>query len=220
MTTWADFLSDLRSDLQDTSTSPRWSDKTLWVFTKDAIRDYSTWFPKRVDHDAMTLVNGVYPLPLDFLSDIYVEAPADTYLEKRQEIPGTKLRNSLIPGAYYPINFYYIAGGNLYLAFPCNEVYLTYQAARGVPASETDNDFVLEIPDADLELIRLYVKGSVYEQMRSRQASLDRFKLGTGPRDDNPLMPETTNLIEMYHTKIAERFPGGNITLFRSGRLK
>jgi hypothetical protein len=62
----------------------------------------------------------------------------------------------------------------------------------------------------------LYVKAKVYEQMRSRQASLDRFKLGNGARDDNPLTPEVDDLMKVYHEKIAERIPGGNIELYRS----
>jgi hypothetical protein len=215
MTTWAEFLSDLRSDLQDTAaTNPRWSDKTLWVYSKDAIRDYSTWFPKRVDQHAMTLTNGVYPLPLNFLLEIYVEAPVGTYLEKRRETPGTRLK---VPTR---INTYHVEGGNLYLSSPSDVVIVTYQASRDVPTSETDATFVFEIPDADLEIIRLYVKAKVYEQMRSRQASLDRFKQGSGKRDDNPIQPEVADLMEVYHQKIAERFPGGNIELYRSGRLK
>jgi hypothetical protein len=209
MTTWADFLSDIRADLQDTSTTnKRWTDAMLYVYTKDAIRDYSTWFPKRVDKYAMTLTDGVYALPLNFLQEIRVEAPQDTFLVHRREIPGTKLRTG---------KYYFIEGGNLYLGDPAlDEPYLTYYASREVPASETDETFVFEIPDADMELVRLYVKAKVYEQMRSRQASLDRFKLGNGSRDDNPLTPEVDDLMKVYHEKIAERIPGGNIELYRS----
>ncbi len=219
MTNWAEFLADLRSDLQDTtSATPRWTDKVLWVYAKDAIRDYSTWFPKRIDRYAMTLTAGTRALPLDFLVDIHVESPKDTYLERRKEIPGTKLK----AGKYY-----FVEGGNLYLGSPSDEVYLTYQASRPVPPDPTvvvdpppEEEFVFEISDADMELIRLYVKAKVYEQMRSRTAALDRFKLGSGKRDDNPLQPEVADLMEIYHQKIAERFPGGNIELYRSGRLK
>ena len=75
---------------------------------------------------------------------------------------------------------------------------------------------MLDIPDPDLELIRLYVKAKVYEQMRSRTAALDRFKLGSGSRDDNPIAPEVADLMKVYHSKIAERIPGGNIELYRT----
>ena len=210
MTTWAEFLSDLRADLQDTSASKRWTDVTLYVYTKDAIRDYSTWFPKRVDKYAMTLTDGVYALPLNFLQEIRVEAPQGTFLVHRRETPGTKVRTG---------KYYFIEGGNLYLGdLALDEPYLTYLASRAVPTSETDNDFVFEVPDADLELVRLYVKAKVYEQMRSRTAALDRFKLGSGSRDDNPLAPEVADLMKIYHQKISERIPGGNIELYRSNK--
>jgi hypothetical protein len=222
MTTWADFLGDLRNDLQDTAvTNPRWSDKTLWVYTKDAVRDYSTWFPKRIDQYAMAPANGAYPLPLNFLLEIFVEAPLNKFLEKRREIPGTRLKQLTAFNGYYAReNYYYVEGGNLYLGSPSDEVFLTYQASRDVPISETDTAFVFEVPDTDLEVVRLYVKAKVYEQMRSRSASLDRFKQGQGARDDNPITPEVADLMAVYHQKIAERFPGGNIELYRSGRMK
>jgi len=210
MTTWADFLSELRADLQDTSSVKRWSDQTLYLYTKDAIRDYSTWFPKRVDQYAMTLVNGACALPLNFIGAIHVEAPQGTFLQPRREIPGSKLRTG---------KYYFIEGGNLYLGDPAlADPLLTYLASREVPASETDDTFVMEVSDADLELIRLYAKGKAYEQLRSKQASLDRFKLGSGGRDDNPVAPEVEDLMAVYHGKIAERIPGGNIELYRTGR--
>ena len=111
----------------------------------------------------------------------------------RREVPGTKLRTG---------KYYFIEGGNLYLGDPAlDEPYLTYSASRAVPTSETDDTFVFEVPDADLELIRLYVKAKVYEQLRSSQASLDRFKLGSGSREDNPIAPEVDDLMKIYHGK-------------------
>ena len=81
-TTWAQHLSDVRSDLQDTSdTSPRWSTDMLYLYTKDGVRDYSTWFPKRLDHVEISLISGKYPLPLDYVEDIAIEYPADTLLQ-------------------------------------------------------------------------------------------------------------------------------------------
>ncbi len=48
MTTWAQLLADIRIDLKDTGTTPRWSDAALYLYAKDAIRDYSSYFPLRV----------------------------------------------------------------------------------------------------------------------------------------------------------------------------
>jgi hypothetical protein len=76
----------------------------------------------------------------------------------------------------------------------------------------------MTVPDADLELIRLYVKAKVYAQMRSRQASLDRFKVGSGVRDDNPLHPEVEDVWADYNKAIITRQTGGVILLYRLRR--
>jgi hypothetical protein len=214
MTTWADFLAEVRLDVQDTGATPRWTDEMLWIYTKDAIRDYSQWFPKRVDRLLIAPVNGVYALPADYVDDVYVECPEDRILERRQEIPGRRYGSITRP------LYYHIQGGNLYLngsPLDGDNLYLTYDAVHPVPASETDTTFVLTVPDADIELIRLYVRAQVHAQMRSKQARLDRFEPGSGRRDDNPLTPEMTNLMADYNSKIALRIKGRAIQLYRVG---
>jgi hypothetical protein len=225
MTTWTDYLTDLRADLQDTGATPRWADMLLLTYTKDAIRDYSTWFPLRVDREEMTLLNGKYSLPSGFIEDIHVECPEGTYLQKRREIPGVKRSN--IAKTFY----YFTQGGGLYLNHPSDEdVLLTYHSVHDVPTAAVfppgtsgspiaATSFTFSIPDMDMELIRLYVKASVFEQMRSRQSSLDRFKV-TGARDDNPITPEVNGLMDEYYRKISFRIAGGNIVLVRNGNRK
>lgn len=214
MTTWAELLADIRVDVKDTGDTPKFSDALIYVYVKDAIRDYSIWFPQRLDHVALVLASSKCALPSNYIQEIYVECPAGTYLEKRPERPGvrfpTQFRN------YY----YYIQGGSLYLSSPTDEtVYLTYLASHDVPASVDDNSCVLTIPDADIELIRLYAKAQMYGQLRAKQAELDRFK-PKGTRDDNPVTPEVGDLMAVYHAKIAERVRGGNILLYRKGRVR
>lgn len=214
MTTWGDFLAETRADLDDLSeTNPRWSDKLLFIYFKDAVRDYSVWFPKRIDREELTLDSVAYPLPLNFIEDILVECPANTFLEKRRDRPGSVYSSSSRPF------YYYIQGGNLYLGSLSDDpVLLTYFAAHELPTSETDTTFVITIPDADTELIRTFVKAKAYERMRSKQSSLDRFKIGTGSRDDNPVEPEVDNLMLLYREGIADRVKGGAVTLYRPGR--
>lgn len=222
MATWTELLAEIRSDLQDVpaeGSNPKWSDNMLYLYTKDAIRDYSIWFPKRQDRVEISLSGERYPLPNDFIEDITVEQPLNTYLVKRPNRPGAQYQTSSSP------HFYYIQGGNLYLSsLPEGPIYLTYFSTHTIPAmtdnGETDADeTALTIPDADLELIRLYVKAKVYSQVRGRQSALDRFKV-SGKRDDNPLLPEVEDLMELYHTKIAERVQGGMITLHLLGRTR
>lgn len=214
MTTWADFLAEVRLDVQDTGATPRWTDEMLWVYTKDAIRDYSQWFPRRVDRLLITPVDGVYALPVDYIADVYVELPIDRFLERRQEIPGRRYGSLTRP------LYYYINGGSLYLGgspLEGDALYLTYDAIHRIPASETDNAFVFTVPDVDLELLRLYVRAQVHSQMRSKQARLDRFDAGSGRRDDNPLTPEMSNIMLDYQNKINSRLKGKAIKLHRVG---
>ncbi len=211
MTTWETFLAEIRADLGDTGTTPRFSDAKLFVFTKDAVRDYSIWFPRRIDNVELALSGSSFPLPTDFIAEIQVEYPIGTFLERRANRPGTRFPNSK------QSLYYFIQGGKLYTAPPNDVVYLTYLATHPVPASEEDLTFAFTIPEVDLELPRLYVKAQAYTGMRTRQAALDRFKMA-GARDDNPLMPETADLMADYHEKIAQRIPGGYVSLYRPGK--
>lgn len=220
-TVWEDFLEDLREDLKDTGATPKWSDDVLLVYLKDSIRDYSTWFPRRIDRTALTEVAEAYDLPDDFVDVVFLECPRDTYLEARNPRPGTKFPT--VSGT--PVLFY-IDGGSLYLwgsPDSGDEVLLTYRAVHSIPSAWTDAVTTLTVPARDLELIRLYIKAKAYESMRSRQASLDRFKLRAtagADRQDNPLGPEVDDLMATYHQKISARLGGGTIKLYRSGRLR
>ena len=84
-----------------------------------------------------------------------------------------------------------------------------------LPADVHDTSFEFSYPSRDDELIRLYIRAKACGQMRSGQASLDRFALGAGDRDDNPLLPETNHLMEDYEKKIYDRYGGGIIMLYR-----
>jgi hypothetical protein len=209
---WEDLLSSIRIDLQDTSGTPRWTDEYLFLIACDGVRDYSTWFPKRIDRYQLTLENVGYPLPDNLVEVISVECPLDSMLEERRDRPGVRQFFS---------RTYYLEGGNLYMNFPPqDDVYLTYYASREVPEDEDDTDFEFDLPIMDYELIRLYVKAQVHVQMRAKQSRLDRFTPGSGRRDDNPLTPETANLLQEYYDKIAQRLSGGVVKLYRTGRTR
>lgn len=213
---WATLLSDLRADLKDTGNTPRWTDDVLYLYVSDAIRDYSRWFPLRVDRAELALTNGAYPLPSNFVRVIAVESPLERFLEQRVAGQGVWFFQRT------PALTFYVDGGSLYLVGSPHEdgVFLTYHAMHGIPANAADTAYALTIPDADIELLRLYVKSKCYEQMRGRQAALDRFKLGSGERTDNPIAPEVDDLMKVYRAKIAERIPGGVIRLHRTGRAR
>nr|MBN1228887.1 hypothetical protein [Anaerolineae bacterium] len=208
MTTWAQFLAEIRTDIRDDSATPRWSDALLLLYVRDALRDYSSYVPRIVLREELSVVEGVTPLPAELLDIIYVESPQDTYLLERSPQPGTRVPAGLSK------RYYYRQGAQLILWGASSEdpVWLTYAANHLVPASTAETTFEMTFPDMDAEIIRLYVKAKVYEQMRSRQSALDRFKNrnqgGTSTRQDNPLEPEVANLMEDYYAKISERVGG------------
>jgi hypothetical protein len=214
--TWEELLANLRSDLEDERDTPRWSDERLFMYTRDAVNDYSLWFPRRVDGLEIELSGDFYPLPDDFVSEVSIESPKNAFLERRLEIPGRRYRKGGRPTTYF------IEGGNVYLnGTPLQDdgLFLTYYALHLSPDDAEDLDFEFTIPDMDMELIRLYVQGKIHAQMRSRTSRLDRFKPGSGRRDDNPLSPETESMMEEYYSKIASRIGGKVIRLYRVGRM-
>jgi hypothetical protein len=215
MSTWANLLADIRTDLKDTGTVQKFTNGVLYLATKDAIRDYSWHFPRYVYRELLEPENGTYPLPENFIQAVDVECPQDTFLEERQVRPGVRFTSSTTPSLYM------IEGSTLRLNAETTEnVYLTFEARHTLPANEDDTTFVLSVPESDEELIRLYVKAKITEQTRTKQATLDRFKQGSGRRDDNPLEPEVGDLMGEYRMKIAERSSGGIILLFRPGRRR
>jgi hypothetical protein len=215
MTTWAQLLLELRTDLKDTGDKPKWPDPLLFIFTKDAIRDYSLFFPRMMMRVGLVEQDSTYILPDDYVRAVEVECPKDSFLEQRQERPGVRFHSQ------GDATLYYIGHGLLHLnGTPKGDVLLTYEAVHAIPASVDDIEAVLSVPLVDEELIRLYVKAKAYEYVRGPQANLDRHKIGSGSRDDNPVMPEVRDLMREYRRKIAERTLGGGVMLWRPGRRR
>lgn len=218
MTTWADLLSDIRRDIDDDGATPRYSDDLLYTYAKDAIRDYSTWFPRRLDRVVLSgTETGPYSLPSDVINVLFVECPEDRYLEQKPARPGARFPKESGRPFYFSI-----IGGSLYLdgsPLSGNSVLLTYEAIHSIPSAADDNAFALTIPEADEELVRLYVKSKVNERIRGKSARLDQYR-ERGQRDDNPLLPEVDEILDSYYAKIASRFKGGAHMLHRPGRTR
>jgi hypothetical protein len=216
MATWKALLADLRTDLKDTDAKPRWSDATLYLFAKDAIRAYSIDLPMTVYREKLTVASGAFALPNQCIGIISVESSEGVYLDRYEPKPGKKVRLSSA------IISYYTSGGKLYLNLTPptgTTILLTYKSIYDLPTTEDPiSTAVVNIPMEDEEIIRLFVKAKVSEQMRLGQSSLDRFKPGSGSRDDNPLLPEHNELMREYHERIAQRL-GGVIQLDRHGRF-
>lgn len=213
--TWAELLVDVRAELKDdddNSENYEWSDALLYLWCKDAIADYSQYNPITKMETLSVIAGASYGFPTDYLIDLYIEAPTGSFLRKRYLSPGKRFVRTT--GA--PI-YYWLTGSTLYLnSETTDDVDLTYNALHEIPDAVDDEDFEFTIPSGDAELIRLYIRAKAHEQMRSGQASLDRFALGSGARDDNPIEPEYEDLMEEYERKMYERYGGGVITLYRA----
>jgi hypothetical protein len=218
MSTWLALRNDIRADLKDTGTTPKYSNDIIYLYLKDAIRDYSMYFPIKCSREVLALnaLKTAFVMPTDYMGGAVAECPLNRLLEERLATAGN-IYNTL-----YTATTFAIVGGLLYINGDplTSTVYLSYDARHPIPATAADDAFVMTIPTDDEELIRIYIKAKIYGQTRTLASSLDRFKLGTGARDDNPLRPEVGNLMDEYHAKIDERFPGGVIKLYRPGKYR
>lgn len=201
---WSDLKAELRIELDDTGTTPKWDDAALFMYLREAIADYSQYFPmvNEVIPLVASLTNPLkYALPTDFLEEIQVQSPADNILELRRGRSGTHVTTGTKPV------FYYIDGTFLYLDTNpgVSPVLLTYDALHGMPANKSADTFVMTVPMVDIELIKLYIVGKVNTRQRNAQSRLDRFKLGTGTREDNPMRLETEDFFARYYQKTSER---------------
>ena len=217
MTTWANILAEMRTELQDTGTPSKYSNDLLYIYTKDGLRDYSQWFPLLKVNQLLTVdmvVATKFAIPSDALDLAEVQCPLGKFLQARPVRPGDTLSVFSTP------LFYTVDSLNVYLDMDPlpSGVFATYHAVHPIPASSADTTFALTIPDADLELIKLFVLGKVQVAARTKQSSLDRFKMTAGPRDDNPMIVEASDYMLRYHQGITQRMRGGTIQLFRPKR--
>jgi hypothetical protein len=216
MTTWTSFLANIRTYLKDDGTTSKYSDQLILLFTQDALREYSQYFPRerRVEIDPS---ESLYALPDDLIEIQAVECPEGTYLKRRVARPGYKFRTLSSPTLYWQV------GESLRLNADTDDaIFLTYGGQHPNPTSDLLEEveegedpvaYTFTVPDKDMELINLYVRAQCLEQTRSRQANLDRFRR-RGERDDNPMIYETRTLMDEFYNKIAQRSGGDVIYLY------
>lgn len=218
---WGALLEEIRTvDIDDTSDTPKHSDKALYAYLRAAIGDYSQFLPlRKVD---VVLVQDVgnpkkFALPADFLSEISVACPAERLLEPRRGRLGTNVHPGNRP-------FFYAVENTTALYLDTdpgeNDVVLNYDAVHPIPTSETETDFEFTIPLADIELIKLYIVAKVNVKIRNSQAKLDRFKLGNSARTDNPISEEVEDFFAEYKSKLAQRIPARSVILYRVRRFQ
>lgn len=215
---WSELKAELRMELEDEGVTPKWSDATLYMYLREALADYSQYFPYVAEASALTVnpSNSLkFALPSDFIEELDVVC-GNRVLEFRKNRSGSKIVSGVAP------LFYYIEGTSLHIDVDPgeNDVALTYNAVHPKPSSASDDTFTFTIPDVDVELIKLYILGKVFTRVRSSQSKLDRFKITNGERTDNPMRTETNDYFNEYYKKIAERVRPKTHYLSRTRRYK
>ena len=216
---WGEFLTELRGELNDSGSTQKFGDDLLYVFLRDGIVALSEWLPLDIGRLTLTAEETdpkKFKLPTDFIEEYLVECPLDNALTFRYVRPGVRRSPSARP------LFYWTNAGYLLLdADPGdNAVLLSYYGVHGIPASADEKDFDLTTPLRDIELLKLCILGRAYQRERSRQSMLDRFKLGSGDRQDNPVTPEVNEYLQQYEEKLAERIGGKAVFLSRDRSRK
>jgi hypothetical protein len=215
---WSALKSELRVELDDGGTTPKWGDEILYTYLREAVSDYSQYFPLAKDEVVLVPLSDVrkFTLPTDFIEEVSVECPLENILEMRKERSGFRISSGSKP------SFYYVQGLAMYIdANPSSDnAVISYSAVHPIPLNAADGTFVLTIPIVDIELIKLYVMAKVSVRIRASQSRLDRFKLGSGDRQDNPMVIETEDYFARYYQKIAERMRTTAHTLSRPRRWK
>jgi hypothetical protein len=215
---WADFLSEVREELDDTSASPKWSDAILYTYTREALSDYSRHLPYKKYGVVLTRdVSNTkkYALPPDFMFEFSVESPAGKFLEPLRSRPG------VLTQAGHRILFYRVEPPYLYVdAETSDDLILGYGAYHLAPAGKDDSTFALTFPLEDAEIIKLYLEAKINSRIRNSQARLDRFKIGAGSRTDNPIANEVEDFFARYREKLAMRVTAQSVELSRKRKYR
>jgi len=217
MLTWGQVLADLRNDMQE-SANPKLSEDNAYLYLRFALSDYSHWNPLILSTTLTLSGAGMASLPADFMSVIEVRSGGKLILPL-----GTNTSNPPTSVPAFGQWRWWTEAQNLRLttyADPADGLSLIYRAQHTPPEDKDDTDAVMTFPDADEEPILLYIRAKAMGALRSKGSQLDRYKRRTQPgdRQDNPLEPEETNLMDEYLAIMRTRY--GSVGTIRLGRQR
>lgn len=223
---WSALRSLCRSALNDTSSSPKWSDAELLAYAQLGMRDISRHLPIHKKQAITTVANQKnYTLATDRVGDILlVEHPDGVFLETIDYKPGTSRYFPRLPG--YLIKGYVTVGDGWYVLDnilwltqdpdTSDDITVWYSAQRDIMALDAD---VVDLWDNDVEILVSFVLWKAYVRVAGQDSLLSRWK-DKGRRDDNPLKPVWELHKDRYEELIAEREEKPVIQLYRAGRMR
>lgn len=230
--TLGDIRDEIRVDLKDSDKS-KWTDAELENYIRDAIKDYAKRFPKNQELSIACVEDQrEYGLP-DAVQEVYrVEYQARSGLShflkyspwRAGEVDyrtavgeAPTLRDKLSVGLIRGRGREYLGhwdfrAGKLILDFEPAEgdaLKVRYAGTYIVPpfaAVRTD------VPGEDLEMLKLFAKGSAFARVEGQDANLQRWDDTTsGTRADNPLTPVSTRYFNAYLQRCRDKQERGRI---------
>jgi len=223
--TWAELYAELKSSL---GTDTQWGESELMMYSNQAIRIYSRYFPQ--DDSSSLATDGstqAWTLPSDIVRATkkgvkrleFDEAGGGDprFLEEIQIKPGTQFYDV---SSQYPL-MWHVEEGQLKLtsAPDADDVLTLYYFKKHTEMA--DSTTVVSVPDADLELIHLYVASRATARLAISTGRRDRFKMrqiDAGNPEQNPLTPLHKVMVKEFWDALYQRLPTGNVDFHRRGR--
>jgi hypothetical protein len=215
MATWGDIRTDIRYRLKDTSTTRyKWSDVELLMYARDAMRNFSTRFPQRLEEEISVLSGTAdYALPTDTVRVDLVITP-ERVLREIELQPGRLIATR--PTAANRIRYnstdltqrvygFTVRAGTLRL-FPTPETDFTAVVRLDTLYAEpVDEDSEITIPSIAHVALKYLICAYAVERDELADSSLRRWATkedGGTNRDDNPLRPMARDFYRRYETEI------------------
>jgi hypothetical protein len=218
MTTRSDLRALLRRDkLKDTVIATyKFPDSSINEAINDAIRDYSNYFARQLRLVITHIDNEhSYTLPSDFKEVVTL---TDTTAYKYNKLNNQDWEQRAYYDTTYPTyyteipyyttastqdKYYSVWGGVLHITPTAStDLILYYNAYHPL----LDDDMtLLTISRDDEDLIILYAWATCLTRDSGQDSLLQRWDEGSGRRDDNPVLLQSTRLFNTYKQKVQDR---------------
>lgn len=197
MSTKAELLAGLRIRLNDTA-KKRWNDEELNVYLVDAARDYSKYFPRKVEHQFTTDgTDNRYDVPEDLIDDqVHKITVVDENADVQETIPHKQIKNRGSSHFYEVIDQELVFG---WIPATGLDMVVRYNATHTMPDSGQSS-----IPFEDEDLIYTYCMATAWQRIGGNDAGLSRWTEDQ-KRDDSPLIPHYVSLWSKYNRLIEQK---------------
>jgi hypothetical protein len=198
--TFGDFIGKVLRVLGDPDQS-LFEDDIIWDGAVAAHEAVLPWIPKYAEHTFTSGSEGVYALPLDcYQIQSVQDVTTGAYLPKATLAPGTarNIDTSYNDWIEYPLGYISLN------TTPAGNLRLYYFAFWNAPTSETDQSFVLEVPQM-AHLGMIYYAAShclIPKAVDSAQIRQFNQRMDSGNPEHNPLKVEAKYLLERFYQEM------------------